>query len=201
MNIQTNPKAAPANRSVAGPFDITEVADKSQYANFGAIHVMPQQGVDIRLEVEEATERVVAVTLDYQGSTLQLQAFAAPKSEGIWNEIRHELAASIKAQSGVAEEQIGSFGLELQVRIPLVDGTGAIVGNRSGRFVGVDGPRWFLRGLIGGAAIHDPTAAAQMEAIFRSVAVDRGSEPVPPRELLSLHVPIGVVTPPRGALI
>ena len=201
MNIQTNPKAAPANRSVAGPFDITEVTDKSQYANFGAIHVMPQHGVDIRLEVEEATERVVAVTLDYQGSTLQLQAFAAPKSEGIWNEIRHELAASIKAQSGVAEEQIGSFGLELQVRIPLVDGTGAIVGNRSGRFVGVDGPRWFLRGLIGGAAIHDPTAAAQMEAIFRSVAVDRGSEPVPPRELLSLHVPIGVVTPPRGALI
>lgn len=201
MNIQTNPKAAPANRSVAGPFDITEVADKSQYANFGAIHVMPQQGVDIRLEVEEATERVVAVTLDYQGSTLQLQAFAAPKSEGIWNEIRNELAASIKAQSGVAEEQIGSFGLELQVRIPLVDGTGAIVGNRSGRFLGVDGPRWFLRGLIGGAAIHDPTAAAQMEAIFRSVAVDRGSEPVPPRELLSLHVPIGVVTPPRGALI
>lgn len=200
MIMQTNPKAAPANRSVAGPFDITEVSDKSQYANFGAIHVMPQQGVDIRLEVEEATERVVAVTLDYQGSTLQLQAFAAPKSEGIWNEIRNELAASIKAQSGVAEEQIGSFGLELQVRIPLVDGTGAIVGNRSGRFLGVDGPRWFLRGLIGGAAIHDPTAAAQMEAIFRSVAVDRGSEPVPPRELLSLHVPIGVVTPPRGAL-
>ena len=201
MSIQNTAKSAPTNRSVAGPFDISEVLNRSQYANFGALHIMPQQDVDIRLEVEEGTNRVVAVTLEYQGSSLQLQAFAAPKSEGLWNEIRAELAASIKSQSGVAEEQIGAFGLELQVRFPLQDADGNIVGNRSGRFLGVDGPRWFLRGLIGGAAIHDPTAASQIEAIFRSVAVDRGSEPVPPRKLLSLHVPDGVVTPPRGAII
>jgi hypothetical protein len=201
MTIQNTAKSAPTNRSVSGPFDISEVANRSQYANFGALHIMPQQDVDIRLEVEDGTNRVVAVTLEYQGSSLQLQAFAAPKSEGLWNEIRAELAASIKAQSGVAEEQIGAFGLELQVRIPLQDADGNIVGNRSGRFLGVDGPRWFLRGLIGGAAIHDPTAASQIEAIFRSVAVDRGNDPVPPRDLLSLHVPEGVVTPPRGPSI
>jgi len=201
MTIQNTAKSAPTNRAVSGPFDVTEVANRSQYANFGALQILPQQDVDIRLEVEEGTNRVVAVTLEYQGSSLQLQAFAAPKSEGLWNEIRGELAASIKAQSGVAEEQIGAFGLELQVRIPLQGADGNIVGNRSGRFLGVDGPRWFLRGLIGGAAIHNPTAASQIEAIFRSVAVDRGSEPVPPRELLTLHVPEGVVTPPRGAII
>jgi len=57
------------------------------------------------------------------------------------------------------------------------------------RFVGVDGPRWFLRGLLAGAAAADPAAAAPLEAVFREVVVVRGEHPVPPRDLLELRLP------------
>jgi len=53
----------------------------------------------------------------------------------------------------------------------------------------VDGPRWFLRGVISGAAATDPEAAAQIEELFRSVVVVRGSAPMPPRDLIPLRVP------------
>jgi hypothetical protein len=85
-------------------------------------------------------------------------------------------------------------------KLPLIDDQGSTVGHRYARFIGVDGPRWFLRGMIGGAAIHDPASASQIETLFKSVVVDRGSEPVPPRDLLALHLPAGIVTPPRQSL-
>ncbi len=57
------------------------------------------------------------------------------------------------------------------------------------RFVGVDGPRWFLRGLFAGAAAADPAAAAPLEAVLREVVVVRGDHPMPPRDLLELRLP------------
>ena len=196
---QPVPKSAPINRASTGPFDVSEVVGLENSMDFGAIKVLPIEGVEIRLEVEEISQRVVAVTLELDQSTLQLQAFAAPKNEGVWNDVRGQLAASIVSQGGVAEERLGSFGAELFVKLPIVE-NGVNVGSRNARFIGVDGPRWFLRGLIAGAAMTDPAAASRVEALYRSVAVDRGAEPIPPRELLTLQVPEGVVAPPRGAL-
>ncbi|MGB4135503.1 MAG: DUF3710 domain-containing protein, partial [Microbacterium sp.] len=57
------------------------------------------------------------------------------------------------------------------------------------RFVGVDGPRWFLRGVIGGDAASDPAAAEQVEDLFRSIVVVRGATPMPPRDLIPLKMP------------
>ena len=62
-------------------------------------------------------------------------------------------------------------------------------GLRPIRFVGVDGPRWFLRGLFAGAAAADPAAAAPLEAVLREVVVVRGDHPMPPRDLLELRLP------------
>ena len=62
-------------------------------------------------------------------------------------------------------------------------------GKRLARFVGVDGPRWFLRGVIGGAATADVDAAAQVEDLFRSIVVVRGGTPMPPRDLIPLRMP------------
>ena len=192
-------KSAPANRSQAGPFDIDEKHNLDNSVDFGAIRVFPIEGVEIRLEVEESTQRVIAVTLELEESTLQLQAFAAPKNEGVWNDVRSQLATSIESQGGFAEERLGSFGAELFVKLPIIE-NGSNVGSRNARFIGVDGPRWFLRGLISGAAMTDPAAAARIESLYRATAVDRGAEPIPPRELLTLKVPEGVITPPRSAI-
>jgi hypothetical protein len=198
MSESNTAKSAPLNRSAAGPFDITEAPSLDSYGDFGAIKLIPLDGMEIRLEIEEQTQRVVAVAIQLNQSTLQLQAFAAPKSEGLWHEVRRELGQSIRAQGGLLEERVGSFGPEILAQLPNTDPSDS--SRRFARFIGVDGPRWFLRGVIGGAAINDPAAANQIESIYRSVVVDRGSAAVPPRELLELEIPSGVIAPPRAMI-
>jgi hypothetical protein len=64
--------------------------------------------------------------------------------------------------------------------------------------VGVDGPRWLLRGTVLGRAAIEPDAAAQLEDSFRRVIVVRGSEPMAPREPLGLTLPAGAQPPPEA---
>ena len=42
-----------------------------------------------------------------EDSALQLQAFAAPRSGRLWDEIRAEIAAAVETQGGTAEEHVG----------------------------------------------------------------------------------------------
>jgi len=197
-NAYASDKSAPADRRTAGPFDVSEVQDVRPYVDFGSMRVASRENLQMRLEVEEATQRIVAVSMDLNGSSLQLQAFAAPKNEGIWHEIRTQMRQSIAAQGGETEERVGSLGPELVAKIPLTDEAGNRTGHRLARFIGVDGPKWFLRGVIGGAALNDARAAADIDDLFRSVVVVRGDVPLPPKDLLPLTIPGGTVAPPRA---
>ena len=87
------------------------------------------------------------------------------------------------------EERDGPLGPELLAEVPVVAGDSREASKRLARFVGVDGPRWFLRGVIGGAATSDVDAAAQIEDLFRSLVVVRGTSPMPPRDLIPLKMP------------
>lgn len=171
-----------------GPFDSAEKDTGEDYLDLGALKIRPREGLQLRLEVEERTQRVIAVTLDLAGSSLQLQAFAAPKSESLWPEIREQIAASVGSQGGEVEELEGPLGTEVVAKLPAQTPDGK-TGYRVARFVGVDGPRWFLRGVIGGAAALDREKSADLEDLFRSTVVVRGSQPLPPRDLLQLRLP------------
>jgi hypothetical protein len=57
------------------------------------------------------------------------------------------------------------------------------------RFLGVDGPRWFLRGTVIGPAGAGGEAARAVEDAFRAVVVVRGTEPMPVREPLPMRLP------------
>jgi hypothetical protein len=186
-------------RSATGPFDVSEITSRDGYVDLGALLISPSEGLQLRLEVEEATQRVVAVTMDLNGSSLQLQAFAAPKSEGLWDEIREQIGQSVGSQGGQVEEVQGQFGTELVAKLPAGAPDGS-QGYRVARFVGVDGPRWFLRGVLGGAAAMDRDAASPLETLFRKIVVIRGDSPMPPRDLLQLRLPKDAsMTPPPGA--
>jgi hypothetical protein len=152
--------------------------------------------VSISVEVEEGTSKVVAVTLDHVESKLQLMVFAAPRSEGIWSDIRAAISQNVEAQGGTIEEGYGPVGVELRAQLPLVDDQGRPAGFRLARFIGFDGPRWCLRGTISGAALNDQNAANAIHDLFRSVVVYRGDTPLPPSEALPLTVPAGSVLPP-----
>jgi hypothetical protein len=182
--------------SQLGPFDSEQRQDVRPYVDFGSIRIEPKPDLQISVEVEDQTSRVVAVTLDYQNSKLQLMAFAAPKTEGIWSDIRAAVAQNIVAQGGEVEEGYGAIGAELVAKLPLVDDQSRAAGYRLARFIGFDGPRWCLRGTVGGAAMTDPKAAADINDLFRSIIVHRGDTPLPPGEALPLNVPVGSVLPP-----
>ena len=178
------PKSAPADRASAGPLDESEANAVRPYVDLGGVKILPRTDLALRLEVEEGSKRVVAVSLDYAGSTLQVQPFAAPRSSGLWHEIRAQIVDQIAKQGGTTTPQQGPFGPELVAEIPV---SGAAP--RAARFIGVDGPRWFLRGVIAGEGVSTPEAAAKIEDLFRSIVVVRGNTPMPPRDLIPLHMP------------
>ncbi|MDQ1113731.1 hypothetical protein QE418_003179 [Microbacterium testaceum] len=180
-------KSAPVDRESAGPFDEAEANPVRPYIDLGGIKILPREGLNLRLEVEEQTKRIVAVGLDYADSTLQVQPFAAPRSSGLWEETRDQIRQQVKQQGGRVEEREGPLGPELLAEVPVAAADGA--SKRLARFVGVDGPRWFLRGVVGGAATSDVEAAAAVEDLFRSIVVVRGSSPMPPRDLIPLRMP------------
>jgi len=184
--VAEEPKSAPENRSTEGPLDESEANAVRPYVDLGGVKILPRPELQLRLEVEEGSKRVVAVGLDYAGSTLQVQPFAAPRTSGLWHEIRAQITDQINKQGGTITEQDGVFGPELLAEIPVAGGE-----PRFARFVGVDGPRWFLRGVIAGPAAKDAEAGARMEDLFRSIVVVRGNTPMPPRDLIPLHMPAG----------
>ena len=181
-------KSAPADRGTNGPLDENEANAVRPYVDLGGVKILPRADLQLRLEVEEGSKRVVAVGLDYVGSTLQVQPFAAPRNSGLWHEIRQQIVEQIQKQGGTTRVVTGTFGLEVQAQIP-VNTPDAPQGTRLARFIGVDGPRWFLRGVIAGDAIINADAAAKIEDLFRSIVVVRGSTPMPPRDLIPLHMP------------
>ncbi|MGO1307622.1 MAG: DUF3710 domain-containing protein, partial [Microbacterium gubbeenense] len=105
--VPSTEKSAPADRAEAGPFDASEANPVRPYIDIGGIKVLPREGLNLRLEVEENTQRIVAVGLDYAGSTLQVQPFAAPRSSGLWHETREQIRAQVSQQGGRVEEREG----------------------------------------------------------------------------------------------
>jgi Protein of unknown function (DUF3710) len=171
-----------------GPFDSSEVGSLDGRLDLGALWLTGVPGMELRLEVEEETQNVVGVTAVLGESAVQLQAFAAPRSEGIWEEIRTEIAASITSQGGTADKVSGPLGAELRAQMPGQGPEGRTVFSPV-RFIGVDGPRWFLRAVLSGQAAIDEGTASTLLDVVRATVVVRGDEAMAPRELLSLKLP------------
>ncbi|MEP6852169.1 MAG: DUF3710 domain-containing protein [bacterium] len=172
----------PAAAATTGPYDVADAPiDAITRIDLGALRV-PTSELEMRVEVD-AAQQVVAVDLVGPNGHMQLGAFAAPRSEGIWDEIRAEIAASIAEQKGNATEATGEFGPELRGRVPADTGLTPV------RFVGVNGPRWLLRAMIVGPAATDAVKAEPFLDLLRDVVVVRGNEPLPVREPIPLRLP------------
>ena len=173
----------------AGPWDAGQDVPDQERIDFGSLLVPTGEGIEVQVSVVE--NQPAWVTVMQGDSGLQLQAFAAPKSGGLWGEVRQEIAAEVARSGGQYAEADGPFGVELRARISPAD---PVHGGRQGalepvRFLGVDGPRWFLRGLISGPAASHEDRARTLEQVFASVVVVRGEHPDPPRELLEIRLP------------
>jgi hypothetical protein len=181
-----------------GPWDVSERPDGEGYVDLGGIRLRGRDGMELRLELDEGTGSVSSATVHLGRSAVQLQAFAAPRTLAIWDEIRAEIVAGIQRQGGQADEVPGPFGRELIARIPARSADGR-TGHTPARFVGVDGPRWFLRAVFHGEAVHQPEAARDLEDVVRDIVVVRGPEAMAPRDLLQLRLPEEVTGPTEVA--
>lgn len=206
----TGTEDEPVTVTHGGPWDSeADGIPRMERVDFGSVQVPIGEGIEIQVNVEAVEQdaqgnpvggRIVAITIVRGESGLQVQPFAAPKKNGIWDEVRRETAEEIKQAEGNAQDAEGPFGTELHGMVPVAipeemrDQVPPEIaeqgfGWQQVRFIGVDGPRWFLRGVLSGAALEDPEQAALMEQIFQNIVVVRGDAPMPPRELLELTLP------------
>lgn len=172
-----------------GPYDVSQApAGGPPRLDLGSLQISAVEGVDIRVQAnpDGAIQQVVLVHGD---SALQLRVLAAPRSEGIWDEIRDETRKSLYAEGVATEETDGEYGPELRARVPAEGGLTDL------RFIGIDGPRWMVHGVYQGSAASDPASAGPLAESLAGLVVDRGDEAKPVREPLPLRLPREMIEP------
>ena len=171
-----------------GPWDASDAPDDDlQRLDLGGMRVPVPPQTEVRVEVSPEGQ-VVAATLVRGQSAMQVSVFAAPRSAGIWFDVREEIATALRETGGQAQEVDGRLGVELDAQVPTdVPGRGRVL--MPARFVGVDGPRWFLRAMLTGPAATDAALAEELEQALRQVVVVRGSDPMAVRDPLPLKLP------------
>ena len=122
--------------ATTGPYDVKDTPDDDhERVDLGALRLPVVKGIDIQAEAD-SEGRVSTVRLVRKGTQMQVGVFAAPRAEGIWDEIREEIASSMSGGGGAAEEVDGDrFGTELRGELAGARGARTPV-----RFLGVDGP-------------------------------------------------------------
>jgi len=166
----------------SGPWDADEAFPEAERVDLGGMRISIGPDLDVQLAV--VGEVPVGVIVLHEESALQLHAFAAPKRSGLWDEVRTKLATGVKDAGGSTEERTGPFGTELIGQVP---GDGDAL--QPVRYLGIDGPRWFLRAVISGRAVLDESVAARLEEVLRDVVIVRGDEPMAPEEAIALRLP------------
>jgi hypothetical protein len=174
------PEAANPGRA-GGPYDRAEAPAGVRRLDLGSLQIPSISGVEVRVQAspDGTVQRVVLV---HGTSALRLAAFAAPRSEPIWDEVRAEISKSLFAEGVAVREVEGEYGIELRGR------AGTKEGPRELRIVGVEGPRWLVRADFQGPAAVDAHAARQLAECLRGLVVDRGGEARPAREPLPLRL-------------
>jgi hypothetical protein len=166
-----------------GPYDAHLAPDDDvERLDLGSLRIPAIEGVEVRVQADP-DGTIQQVVLVHEESALQLGVFAAPKSEGIWREVREEILESMAADGVQAQETDGEYGVELHARADTPQGPVAL------RFVGVDGPRWMVRAVFQGAAAVDPAHEGPLAECLHGVIVDRGTDARPVREPLPLRLP------------
>ncbi len=178
---------SPAMTRSAGPWDGAGEYPDAERIDFGSLLVPVREGFDVQVFVSEEDGISIAVVSGESG--LQLQPFAAPRSSGLWHEVRPEIGQEVAKAGGQSAEQDGPFGPELLARVVPQGADDHDIPPQLLRFLGADGPRWFLRGLISGPAAGDAELASPFEEIFADVVVLRGEHAEPPRKPLEIRLP------------
>jgi Protein of unknown function (DUF3710) len=203
-----------------------ESTAESPKIDLGSLILTAVPGAELRLQVAEETGEIVWAMLVIEtvvdegfaelspteaqanasqkaqaySSALELAAYAAPRSGGLWAELRDEISRNATEAGGTASLGEGPFGVELRRLIPVTTPEGE-EGYQPSRMWVAEGPRWLLRGIVyGQAAIEEDTdsrVVADVLSAFRQVIVRRGDEAMAPGDQLPLTMPTNLSQEPE----
>ncbi|NKQ55967.1 DUF3710 domain-containing protein [Amycolatopsis sp. K13G38] len=166
-----------------GPFDISDMPeDQVPRIDLGSVQVPVPDGSQVQVEMDPAAGGVRAVHVVTPVGQVTVSAYAAPRSGGLWQEVGEELTEQLRADGAKVSPGEGEWGFELS----------ALLGDVALRFIGVDGPRWMLRGVIAGPQSEAAQAPAMLREIVRNTIVVRGDSPMPVRTPLPITLPDAV---------
>jgi hypothetical protein len=135
-------------------------------------------GAQLQVEMDPAGP-VRAVHVITQHGQFTVNAYAAPKSGGLWEQVCGELAQQLRGDGATVRSAAGDWGQELV----------ATLGQVSLRFIGVDGPRWMLRGVVAGPPDRARASADALRELLQGTVVVRGTLPMPVRTPLPIDLP------------
>ncbi|MGW1678714.1 DUF3710 domain-containing protein [Saccharopolyspora sp. NPDC002376] len=166
-----------------GPFDETEAPeDEVERLDLGSVRLPVPEGGQLQVEVDPSGP-VRAVHLVTPVGRLTVSAFAAPRSNGLWNEVSGELTEQLRKDGARVHTEEGDWGVELVADSP----------KAALRFIGVDGPRWLLRGVAAGPAESAEDCAKLLYAVLDETIVVRGTDPMPVRTPLPIELPEAIL--------
>lgn len=163
----------------AGPFDVTDAPEDGLHRiDLGSLRLPVPHGAQIQVEMDPSGP-VRAVHVITEVGQLTLHGYAAPRSTGLWREVSTDLAEQLRSEGATVRTTTGEWGLELV----------AALREATLRFVGVDGPRWMLRGVVAGPPDRLDNSAAALYEMVRGTIVVRGIQPMPVGTPLPLELP------------
>ena len=115
-------------------------------------------------------------------AAIPLPSAPGDKGSHVW-----QTQQRLRALGFLKAEVDGVFGTELKLPVNVKGGKTV-----NTRIVGVDGPRWMLRGIFSGKAAIDPDSpeTEALNKFFAGIVVERGEEPLAPRDLIPMHPPV-----------
>lgn len=163
----------------AGPHDEADAPDDGlNRLDLGSVRLPVPDGAQLQVEMD-ANRAVRAVHVVTPVGQLTVNAYAAPKSGGLWREVCGELAEQLRGDGAKVRSVAGEWGQELV----------AALGEVQLRFVGVDGPRWMLRGVVAGPPDLAEQSTHALYDLVRGAVVVRGTQPMPVRTPLPIELP------------
>jgi len=179
----------PAADPKVGPFDVDDLPDDGlERVDLGSLLICPEEGRELRLQVDETTGEVQAVLVAGEDGAVELRAFAAPRHGDLWSDVRPQIAEDMLRQGGEVTEREGPFGPELvcRIEVQLEDGTTAV---QPSRIIGINGSRWLLRATLLGRPAMDVESSQDWEDTITRVAVRRGTGAMPVGDVLPVVLP------------
>ncbi|KAA8877363.1 DUF3710 domain-containing protein [Nocardia colli] len=163
-----------------GPYDETNAPDDDvRRLDLGSIRMPVPAWGECLVDMAPDDSMVHFVHWQTPLGRFTVTAYAAAPSGGLWASIVPELIVGLQEDCRGVHSEPGTWGAEVA----------ATMDDRALRIIGVDGPRWMLRGAALAAPSTARHSASALRDLLRGTVVARGAVELPDRTMLPLVLP------------